>query len=95
MGTGATLRTAAQLDRYADWLAAVERGERRLTVIELGAGTAVPTVRHECERRGGQLIRINPRDDEVPPGGVAIPLGALEALRRIEAAARDSSRRSE
>jgi NAD-dependent SIR2 family protein deacetylase len=86
-------RTAEQLDRYADWLAAVERDDLRLVVIELGAGTAVPTVRHECERRAtwasaAQLIRINPRDDDVPPGGIAIPLGALEALRRIEAAAR-------
>jgi hypothetical protein len=79
-------RTAEQLDRYAEWLAAVERENRRLTVIELGAGTAVPTVRHECERRGGQLIRINPRDDDVPPGGIAISLGAAEALGRIEEA---------
>jgi NAD-dependent SIR2 family protein deacetylase len=84
-------RTTEQFDRYADWLARVERNDLRLTVIELGAGTAVPTVRHECERRScpasaGQLVRINPRDPEVPPGGIAIPLGAAEALRRIEAA---------
>jgi hypothetical protein len=82
-------RAAQQLDRYAEWLADIERNSLRLTVIELGAGTAVPTVRHECERRAasadGTLIRINPRDDDVPPGGIAIPLGALEALRRINA----------
>jgi NAD-dependent SIR2 family protein deacetylase len=81
-------RTSQQLDRYAEWLADIERDDLRLAVIELGAGTAVPTVRHECHRRaeavGGTLIRINPRDDDVPPGGIAIPLGALEALRRIE-----------
>ena len=84
-------RTAQQFDRYAEWLADIERRGLRLTVIELGAGTAIPTVRHECERRaaslpGAQLIRINPRDDEVPRGGIAIPLGALDGLRRIEAA---------
>ena len=82
-------RTAEQLDRYAAWLADIEQAGHRLTVIELGAGTGVPTVRQECQRRsadlGGQLIRVNPRDDDVPPGGIAIALGALEALRRIEA----------
>jgi NAD-dependent SIR2 family protein deacetylase len=81
-------RSQEQLDRYADWLADIERRDLRLTVIELGVGTAIPTVRHECERRGGQLIRINPRDDDVPPGGIAIPLGAREGLQRIESAAR-------
>ena len=44
-------RTQEQLDRYADWLADIERRDLRLAVIELGAGTAIPTVRHECERR--------------------------------------------
>jgi hypothetical protein len=35
---------------------------------------------------GGTLIRINPREPEVPPGQghVALPLGALEALRAID-----------
>src|SRR5438105_3531614 len=66
-------RAREQVDRYAAWLAEVERRALRLAVIELGAGTAVPTVRHECERRAAsmsaaQLIRINPRDDDVPAG---------------------------
>jgi hypothetical protein len=33
---------------------------------------------------GGLLVRINVREPEVPEGHVPLPLGALEALRRIE-----------
>ena len=50
-----------------------------------GAGTGVPTVRLECESRGGFLIRINPRESDVPRRAVALPLGSLEALRRMNA----------
>ncbi|HUQ70496.1 MAG TPA: hypothetical protein VM165_13275 [Planctomycetaceae bacterium] len=53
--------------------------------IELGAGLAIPTVRHECERRGRMLIRINPREPQTPAGGISLPMGALEALSRIDA----------
>jgi hypothetical protein len=75
-------RSDDQALRYADWLRRVR--DSRLVVIELGAGPAVPTVRRECERRGGRLIRINPRDPQVPEGGISLPLGALQALQRIE-----------
>ncbi|MFO0917704.1 MAG: Sir2 family NAD-dependent protein deacetylase [Planctomycetaceae bacterium] len=76
-------RTAAQQARYQHWLRQV-RG-RRIVAVELGAGTAIPTVRHECEDRASQLIRINPRDSQTPAHGVSLPLGAREALVRIDA----------
>jgi hypothetical protein len=50
-----------------------------VVVIELGAGTAVPTVRYECQRQGGTLIRINVREAQVPPEGISLPLQALTA----------------
>jgi NAD-dependent SIR2 family protein deacetylase len=57
-------RTATQLDRYENWLKQI-RGAR-LVVVELGAGTAIPTVRLESQnvaaRHKGMLIRINPRE---------------------------------
>ncbi|MCB1869554.1 MAG: NAD-dependent deacetylase [Gammaproteobacteria bacterium] len=74
-------RTAGQEQRYIEWSAAAARG--RLAVVELGAGLAVPTVRFHCERTEGELVRINPRDTEVPAGAISIPLGALDALTRI------------
>lgn len=77
-------RTDEQLARYQAWRRSI--AGRKLVVVELGAGEAIPTVRHECERAGGTLIRINPREPEVPRGGIPIPLGALEALTAIDAA---------
>jgi hypothetical protein len=55
------------------------RAESRLTVVELGAGKAIPTVRIRAERTtasaavsgrcsGGSLIRINP-----DPAAAAVP----------------------
>lgn len=76
-------RTAGQERRYLEWFAAAARG--RLAVVELGAGLAVPSVRFQCERSGGDLVRINPRDTDAPAGAVSIPLGAREALSRIDA----------
>ncbi|MCS6977944.1 MAG: hypothetical protein NZM31_13180, partial [Gemmatales bacterium] len=78
-------RTAEQEGRLERWLDEI-RG-RRLAVVEIGAGQAVPTVRRFSESvtqmLGASLIRINPRE---PDGAdVAIPLGALDALRRLTA----------
>lgn len=74
-------RHATQNARYQRWLKSV--GASRLTVIEIGAGTAVPSVRYECEAKYAQLVRINPRDWTVPEAGISLPLGALDALGRI------------
>ena len=82
-------RTQAQEAQLETWrLARRERGAR-LAVIELGAGRAVPTVRFFSEQlaavSGGALIRINPRESEVPPGGISISLGAADALAQLAA----------
>lgn len=81
-------RTDQQTVRYQQWLRTLQQQEARLVIIELGAGTAVPTVRYESEgrarRQSGQLIRINPRDTEAPRGSLVIPGGALAALQAID-----------
>jgi NAD-dependent SIR2 family protein deacetylase len=80
-------RSQAQLDELGRW----RRGLRdaRLAVVEVGAGTAVPTVRRQAElagAAGGTLIRINPREPQIRHGhGVSIPLGALDGLSRLDA----------
>ncbi|MEZ4483262.1 MAG: Sir2 family NAD-dependent protein deacetylase [Syntrophotaleaceae bacterium] len=60
------------------------------TVIELGAGTTVPTIRHLSERLihryGATLIRINPREAQVPQGQISLEMGALAGLERMQAA---------
>ncbi len=78
-------RTSAQEERFRSWLG---RLAGALVVIEIGAGTAVPTVRltseHVAREQGGRLVRINPREAQVPERGLAIELGALEALEAID-----------
>ncbi len=58
-----------------------------LVVIELGAGTAIPTIRSLGERLGSRfgatVIRINPREPHIAAPHVSLALGALEGLRRI------------
>jgi NAD-dependent SIR2 family protein deacetylase len=75
-------RCDEQQARYAEWLHRVEG--KRVVAIEMGAGLAIPTVRHECERRGNVLVRINPREADTPEGGIPIRAGALEALRALD-----------
>lgn len=78
----------AQERRFQDFLHAVEGGA--LVVVECGAGTAVPTIRRLGERLvrqvGATLVRINPREPEVPPGQLGIPRGAADALTAIDTA---------
>jgi NAD-dependent SIR2 family protein deacetylase len=55
-----------------------------IAVIEIGAGTAIPTVRRFGQDIGGRLIRINLSEPKVSrPKDVSIPLGGLDALRQI------------
>jgi NAD-dependent SIR2 family protein deacetylase len=74
-------RTSDQERRYEHWLA--QQNGRRLVAIECGAGTAIPTVRRECERHRAMLVRVNLRDPQVPSGGISISLPALAALTQI------------
>lgn len=76
-------RVDQQERAYRDWLTGVDSA--RLVTIELGAGLAIPTVRHECECSPGILIRINPREAFAPGGGISLPVGALMALQQIDA----------
>jgi len=58
-----------------------------LAIIELGAGTAISTIRNMSEtlgrKKGAVVIRINPRDYHASPPHISIPCGALEGLQGI------------
>ena len=83
-------RAAAQRARFEAFLDEVSG--TRLLVVELGAGTGIPTIRMTSERlarRGDAfLVRVNPREPEAPPPALSIATGALEALAGIDAAVR-------
>lgn len=77
-------REEQQQEKFNAWRE--EADLSRLVVIECGAGTAIPTIRMAGERminsHGGQLVRINP-DEYRALTGIGIPLGAADALTRI------------
>lgn len=79
-------RTEEQQAELREWRR--ELRDSRLVVVEIGAGTAVPTVRRMAElasAASGALIRINPREPEVRHGrGVSLPYGSLEALTELD-----------
>ncbi len=91
-GDGAWLpgRSSAQARRFDDFLE--EHGEERLAILELGAGTAVATIRWTTERLGrtpgSTVIRVNPREADIRAPHLGIGAGALEAIRRIDRALR-------
>jgi NAD-dependent SIR2 family protein deacetylase len=80
-------RTTAQERRFGAWLDGL--GDLQLVIVEIGAGTAVPTIRMTSEqvagRRGRTLIRINLRESQVRGDHVGIAMGAQEALSAIAA----------
>ncbi len=75
-------RTSAQQRRLSLWLRSVARP----VVVEIGAGSHVPTVRWFSESLGAPLIRINPTEPDIPGRGVSLACGGLEALTAIHAA---------
>jgi NAD-dependent SIR2 family protein deacetylase len=81
-------RSAEQRRRQEAFLAA--HGPERIVVLELGAGTAVATIRMLAERVAGApgslLVRVNPREAGVRPPHLSLPVGALEGLRAIDRA---------
>lgn len=79
-------RTRGQERRYDEFL--TDHRAARLVVLEMGAGTAIPTIRYMGERLAATgratLIRINPREAQIPPGQISISAGAVEGLRGID-----------
>ncbi len=80
-------RSRLTLDTLTAWRR--ERRSARLVVVELGAGTGVPTVRRYAEltsAASGALVRVNLREAELRHGrGVSLAMGAAAALTAVDA----------
>ncbi len=80
-------RATKQEQRYNKWLKA--NRNKKIAIIEIGAGTAIPTVRLEGERLAAKLpkatlIRINPREPQMDENlGYALAMGGLEGIEAI------------
>jgi NAD-dependent SIR2 family protein deacetylase len=79
-------RTRGQEMRFDSFLG--QHQNEPLVVIEMGAGTAIPTIRYLSERLGQRkattVIRINPREAHISGGHLSLPCGAVEGLEGIE-----------
>jgi len=76
-------RQQVQHAALREWLATVKRP----VIVELGAGSAIPSVRSFGESTRGTLIRINPTEPELPQGkGYGLRMRGLEAMLAIQAA---------
>ncbi len=81
-------RSDAQRVRQSAWLQTVDDALASVAIVELGAGTAIPSVRHfshqQIRERGAKLVRINPREPAVTgPRDVGFPAGATATLSAI------------
>ncbi len=80
-------RSNSQNERLSMWLDKLAAKSMELAILEIGAGTSVPTVRYKSEQIAASLnetlIRINPREYHVPTGQISVPLGGGEGIHRI------------
>jgi NAD-dependent SIR2 family protein deacetylase len=87
--------TRQQMRAFDQWFTAVR--DKRVVVLEIGAGTAIPTIRRISERAAQhprtKLVRINPDARFEDESVTAVPLPALQALTLIDAAMPRQKRR--
>jgi NAD-dependent SIR2 family protein deacetylase len=76
-------RSDEQQRRLDNWMSQASR----LVTIELGAGSAIPTVRYFAEQAGAPLLRFNPSESRVGGGrGEGFPVGALDGMTGLAGA---------
>jgi NAD-dependent SIR2 family protein deacetylase len=74
-------QTDLQHRRFQQW----RKASGNIAVIELGAGTAIPSVRIQGESLRVPLVRINPVECQTSGANmIGIQAGALDALRKLQ-----------
>lgn len=86
-------RITAQQIRYKSFLKSIKQTNKSVCLIEIGAGTAVPTIRNMLEReyyhdKKAMYVRINPdrEDNSMCDAGrfVHLDMGCLEGVGRVQ-----------
>jgi NAD-dependent SIR2 family protein deacetylase len=90
------VRYQAQMERFEAFKQRLMAKKLRLAIIEIGAGTAIPTVRRTCERAaknfGAKIVRINPREYAIDPRlGWGLPMGGAHGVEAILAPSGEAS----
>lgn len=79
-------RTSDQEDNFNSFLQQNQNGQ--LVVVEMGAGSAIPTIRNLSERlarsQQAKVLRINPREPQIGAPHLSFSCGAVAALSGIE-----------
>lgn len=79
-------RSHEQSNRFDNFLNGASG--KNMVVIEIGAGTAIPSIRHTSERLhrslNAKVIRINPREPEIKNPNIGISEGSLKTLTDID-----------
>ena len=85
-------RTDMQRSNYGAFL---KQYRPPMVVIEMGAGTAISTIRNMSENLGehheASVVRINPRDYHIPHPHISIPCSALKGLLKIQEQIREEN----
>ena len=80
-------RSDNQMMRFRRWKTDLENEKKQVCVIEIGAGTAIASIRRMSESAAMQfytsLIRINPREYQGLDNTIKLPFGGLEGIRKI------------
>ena len=80
-------RADEQNKKFNNWR--VKNRDKKIVIIEVGAGSVIPTIRNFGDRLSSiekdvTLIRINPREADVEnDGDISIALGGLEGIARV------------
>ncbi|MCA1927836.1 MAG: NAD-dependent deacetylase [Calditerrivibrio sp.] len=83
-------RSSLQHRRFDEFMGRIK--DERIVIIEVGAGTAIPSIRHMseslCHRYDGFLIRINLRESFIPSSisekGIGFSDGAASVIEKID-----------
>lgn len=79
LGGWQSYRTDEQETRLHEFLTT----RQNPVVIEIGAGTAIPTVRRFGDGFAPRLIRINLREPTTPQGGIELGMTGMNGLDEI------------
>ena len=79
-------RTAIQEESFSDFIQPLK--DKKIVIIEMGAGSAIPTIRNLTEKLGrypqATVIRINPREPQIRAPHLSFSEGAVATLKLID-----------
>ncbi len=80
-------RTLKQSNKMNLWINSLKSNNKKVLIIEVGAGTAIPSIRLKTQELAiilnAKYYRVNPRETNVDASGIPIKLNALDGIKNI------------